>query len=695
MLKFLSKRRRSQSLLLYLLIGLMCVGLIGFFTVVVSGEKGFFSGAASNDSTIAKVASYKITVQDMRDQLTAFSNQISQGGAGGAQDVNSTYSMYGPTVLKGMIRNKLVLYEADQLGLMATDDEVRNKLGQLFNPWPGASEYKQRLLHAGYSSPEQFEQSLRAEISEEKLRSYITAGVQVTPQEVEDNYKKQNTNYDVRYVEVQPDNFKDKVQVTDNDLQTYFNSHKSDFHINGEQRKAKYLFIDQNKAGELVQVSDDDLKKDFNPERGVKQVRVSEIVLNVPKETSVQNSTPDDETRKKAQALSDQAKGDNGKPGADFASLAKENSQDKSKANGGDIGWVNKDDKRDSDDPLNRVFSMKVGEVSPPVKKGDKYYILKVTDRKIPTFEESKPQLLKEVRATKAYSKAVDVATDAEKKFKESKNADSVVAELNKQYGADILSVKETPFFNEGDKLPDLGVASDFESEVFQLQGTGEVGDKLNVTNGFAVPQFESKLGPHDPNFDEVKSKVEDAYRASKAKDLAKQKADELAKASNTDALKSMAEAAGLKPIDKPGISGNDPIGPLMTDSSRAAVYKLNDGQVTPAIKEDSGDSYVVVGLMHRKDADMGDAFKKQRASIESQLLQTKTGDLFETFLDSIQKQMTDEGKIKIYQSVLDSAFKGAADVPGGIPGMPGGGGGMPLGGQRTGPRPRRVPVTK
>ena len=60
MLKFLSKRQRSRNVLLYGFIFLMVVGLIGFFSVAVSGEKGLFGGSASNDSTIAKVVGYRL-----------------------------------------------------------------------------------------------------------------------------------------------------------------------------------------------------------------------------------------------------------------------------------------------------------------------------------------------------------------------------------------------------------------------------------------------------------------------------------------------------------------------------------------------------------------------------------------------------------------------------------------------------------
>jgi peptidyl-prolyl cis-trans isomerase D len=673
MLKFLSKRQRSRNVLLYAFIGLMTVGLIGFFSVAVSGEKGLFGGSASNDSTVAKVVGYKVTVKEFRDQLSQFGQQMGQGTR--FNDPASIYPIYGTQVLDGLIKQKLIQYEADQLGLTATDDEVRDRIKQIFNPWPGASVYKNNLLQRG-TTPDQFEDELRASVSEEKLRSYVTAGVMVSEQEIEEDYRKSKTNYSIRWVEITPDKLKDKVPIAQADLEGYFNQHKQDFHVDSEQRRAQYLFIDENKAGETIQISEDDLRKAFDPERGVKQVRVSQIEIK----------GAEDDARKKADTIVDRAKGSNGKPAEDFGALARELSEDaKTKAKGGDLGWVNKDDKRDPDDPISRVFTMKKDEVSPPVKKGASYFILKVTDRKLPTFEESRAQLAKEAREQKKYSRAVDIAVDAEKRFKESKNPDAVAAEIKKQYGAQIASVRQTPFFSQGDGIPELGPeAPAFESAVFQLGNSGDIGDHQNIKDGMAIPQYLDSRGPHDPTLDEVKSKVEDKVRLEKAKDLAGQDAKALAKAQSSDALKSMAESMGLTADERAGINGNDSITTRITEESRASIYKLNPGQVTPdPIKTESGDSYVVAAMISRKDADMGDAFQKERKSIEDRLLNSKRDTIFSTFMTSTEKRFKDEGKIKIYQSVIDQAIKAETEAAPQVPGMP-----APGGGSR--PRPRR-----
>src|SRR5262249_2048160 len=221
--------------------------------------------------------------RDLKDALTNFGQQIAQGqGRTRGQDMSTIYQMYGPQVLDGLIRQKLILYLAEGMNLGASDSEVEAHLRQMFNPWPGAAGYRMRLQQAGMN-PVRFEDEIRSSIAQEHLRSFITAAVSVDPKEVEDDYRRNNTSYVVRWVDVNPETLRDKVQVNDSDLRAYFDSHKSDFKITTEQRHARYIFVDQTKAGEAIQVTDEELKQDFNPESFIKQVRVSEIVLNVPK----------------------------------------------------------------------------------------------------------------------------------------------------------------------------------------------------------------------------------------------------------------------------------------------------------------------------------------------------------------------------------------------------------------------------
>lgn len=688
MLRFLGKRNRSRNALLIFFVAVLAIGLVIAFVPTFSNV---FSGEVGSDATVADVVGYEITVKEFRDALALRGQQISRSQGASRQDSPATvYALYGQQVLDDLIRQKLVRYHADELNLFTTDDEVRARLRQLFNPWPGAEQYRSRLRQSGYSE-ERFEEDLRSSITEEKLRGFVTAAAQVSQQEVEDEYRKTKTNYSFRWVEVEPGRFKDKVASTESDLRGYFDRRREEFRINSEQRRARYIFVDQAKAGETIHISDDDLRKDFDPERGVQRVRVSQIMLNVPAspapasdakgDSSEKSAAPakpvetEDDVRKKADDIANRARGQAGKPAEDFAALARQFSQDtRTRASGGDLGWVNKKDKRESDDPLNRVFTMKKDEVSAPIKSGNKFYILKVTDRKLPTFEESREQLLKEARVTKGYSKAVEIATEAEQKFKETQNAESVVAEINQKHSVPIAEVRETGFFTEEENPSNLGVG--FASSVFDLENTGEIGDRQNVTGGFAVPQYVEKRDPHDPSFEEAKGKVEEVYQSNRAKELALDRARQLARSKSPDELKSTASSLGLKAEDRSGLSGSDSFGPLTSEGDRNRAQKLNPGEVAAEpIQPYGSDSYVVVALMSRTDADMGEPFQKERKAVEERLLEEKREALFSSFLATTQKVLQDQGKIRIYYDTIDEAVGGGEPVPlrPGAPLAPGG----------------------
>jgi peptidyl-prolyl cis-trans isomerase D len=698
MLKFLSRRNRSRNALLIIFIAALTIGLIGFFA---PGLRPWATNEASanDDDVIATVLNRKVTVKELRQILSLYGQQMAQGqGNGNQMDMETIYGIYGKQAVDNLIRKQIILYEAEQNNFLATDKEVQEKIKQVpsFNPWPGAEQYRAILTQNG-TTPLEFEENLRASIAEEKLRSFIAAAAQVSPQEIEDDYRKANTSYKIRWLEVTPDKFRSLVTVNDDNLRAYFDANKASFRVDKEERKAKYIFIDQKKAGEAIQVSEDELRKAFKPEANIQQVRVSQIVVSVPKKAAPAKQTPrpkelagavdvsaeDQEVAKKVETIYKRAKGDEGKAPEDFAALAREFSDDaKSKAAGGDIGYLNKKDKRESDDPLSRVFAMQKDEVSSPVRKGDKFYILKVTDRKAPSFEESRADLLKEVRDQKSYTKAIDIAKEVEERFKATKNADAVAAEINTKYSAQIAAVKETPFFLQGENIPDLGASSELDSAVFKLTNQGDITEWVNINNGFAVAQFAEKRDPHDPVFEEVKARVEQRFRDDKAKEIAADQARKIAVAQTPEALKSAADAVGLKMDERAGLSANDSIGALVSESLRAPIYKLKAGEVLhEPIKVLDSDTYVVASVVERKDADMGEAFQKAKKGIEDKLLQEKQEGLFTAHLAAVEKQLKDEGKIKIRQGVIDTLL---ASSP-----KPTGGGQSPAG------LPRRTPTRR
>src|SRR4030095_14030855 len=134
---------------------------------------------------------------------------------------------------------------------------------------------------------------------------------------------------------------------------------------------------------------------------------------------------------------------------------------------------------------------------------------------------------------------------------------------------------------------------------------------------------------------------------------------------------------------ERAGLKATESIGSLVSEFERAPVYKLNVGEVTKEPIKTSGDIFVVAALKERKDADMGDPFQKERASIEQRLLDEKRNTFFQTYLSMTQKQLRAEGKIKVFEEALAVAMESGTPLPQtGQPQLP----------TRSGSGPRRTP---
>jgi parvulin-like peptidyl-prolyl isomerase len=88
--------------------------------------------------------------------------------------------------------------------------------------------------------------------------------------------------------------------------------------------------------------------------------------------------------------------------GADFAALAKQNSDDKNSAEkGGEFGVVGQSDNRLNPVLKKAVFALKPGEISDPVKQTNGFYVIKVDERSFRPFTEVQQEMLAQMRQEK------------------------------------------------------------------------------------------------------------------------------------------------------------------------------------------------------------------------------------------------------------------------------------------------------
>jgi peptidyl-prolyl cis-trans isomerase C len=157
------------------------------------------------------------------------------------------------------------------------------------------------------------------------------------------------------------------VKVDDAAIKTYYDAHKADF----ESAKARHILI---------------------------RFKGSAVPLRTgAKELS------DEEALAKAQDVLKQLKG-----GADFAALAKSDSDDSgSGANGGDLGTFKHGQMVAAFEQA--AFALPIGQVSEPVKTQFGYHIIKVEQKQSKTVDEAKAEISEKLRPDLAKKEADDI----------------------------------------------------------------------------------------------------------------------------------------------------------------------------------------------------------------------------------------------------------------------------------------------
>jgi len=655
MLKQLSKLERTRNVLILGFIGLMAVSLVLFFRP--SGNSSVVEPAKSPE-VLAKVNGDEITVGEFATTKQNIETRFSQFGG----QINLAQMGFSDSkILDGLIMKKVTAQEAVRLGLGASEAEIKDKIAKLFSDASGKflltdssgkfdmSRYQERVGDVAA-----FERGIAEDIAREKLEAFITASVRVSEDEVKEDYKKKNTTFDLTYVVVSPEKIAAKIQPTDDELKAYFEQHKTDYRIDVPQKNIRYVFISQEKSGEKLQISDKDLHDEYDkldPKYKQAGVKVQQIVLKVA------NDKLDASVKTKADQLVAKARGTTGTATEEaFADLARGNSEDAATAkNGGRLAGIVKKNPNKPDDPYQKALDLEPGSVTDPIKYKNVYYILRRGEDVPKTFEDAKQELLVSLRNRRGYTAAQKIAQHAQDLLKETKDPQKVAQQLAAEANmkpADM--VRETGFIKPGDDVKDIGVSQQFEEAIAALNNPNDVGERTGVKSGFAIPMLVEKREPRIPELSEVRDKVAAALKLERAKSQLEDKAKQLiASAKNPGDLKAAAEKLGLEAKAEATYKIATPLGDAGSSAILDdAIYAMNSGDVSKAPVK-LNENYFVFGVTKRTDADLAE-FIKQRDSLMQTALDDRKRQVFDDYLAAAQQRMQNEGRIKIYEDVLD-----------------------------------------
>ncbi len=642
MLKFFSRMERTRNFVLILFALIMVLSLVLFYSPTQNTVQ---NNLARDETTVAKVGNEQVTIADLAMQKE---NMDRLGRP-----------LPAKFLLDNLVRERLIRGEAKTLGLTATDAELaayirkQNKTddGQPFDQ----KRYEENVTEQ-FGSIQSFENTVRDQLSGQKLAAFLTSGVTVSEEEVLNDYQRKNTKFDLSYVPVSSADLAQTIKPTDEELRNYFEQNKKNYYIGVPQKKIRYVFLNTSKLGEKLNISEEDLRAEYEKIPADKKqlgVEGQQIVLRIPKPET------ENQVLQKANELVAQARKDNGKISQEaFAELAKGQSEDaKSAANGGKLPGLVRENKDNPTDPYQQLLKMESGDVTEPIKYQDRYYILRRGEAVPKTFEDARKEIEVSLRNRRAYAAAAELAQKVTERLKETKDVQKTAEEFAAQANMSAKDMmRETGFVKPGDTIENVGISPQFEEGIAALENQSDVGDKIPVQNGFAIPLLIEKREPRDAEFEDVRDQVAETVKIEQARarveEIAKQIAADAASAGN---LVAAAQGKGLKAQESKSFIVGSPLGQgpsaATSDALEEAIFNLKTGEVTKTpIKV--GDNWYVVGVNNRQEADMAD-FAKQRDELIAESLTQKRGQVFSDYLASKRHEMEAKGDIKIYQDAL------------------------------------------
>lgn len=644
MLKFFNRLEKTRNFVLLAFSILMVLSLVLFYkpsSVTVGANM------ARSEETAAKVAGEYITVGQVVMEKERYS-RYSQGPA-----------FPSKTILSGLISSRIARVEAARLGLRASDAEVAADIRKQFKstdgkPFDQAAYEINAADQAG--SIAAFEETIRDSLSANKLRAFLSSGVTVSEDELLKDFQKKNAKFDLSYVSVNSTELAQSITPTDAELRDYFDKNKQSYYIGLPQKKILYVFINTSKIGEKLTVSEADLKAEYDKlpdDKKIAGVLGQEIVLRVPKPDQ------DAEILGKASTIHERlTRGSQFITETEFADVAKGQSENPATApSGGKLKGPVRENPNNPTDPYQRLIKMKPGSVTEPISYQGRYFILRRGDDVAKPFEDAKKELEVSMRNRRAYGVAAELAQKVSDALKQSKDVQKTAAQFASEANMGVADmVRETAYVKPGDDVPNIGTSPQFEDGILALENQNDVGDKVPIQNGFAIPLLVDKKDPRDAEFDEVKAQVTEAVKLDKARSQVEEIAKQIAAgAPNVSALAGAAQGKNLKVLESKSYILGSPLGTGPSASSNQAledaIFAMREGEVTKT-PINIGDSWMIVGVNKRTEGSL-DEFAKDRDKLMDDMLDKKRGEVFSDYLASTRQKLETSGAIKIYDDAL------------------------------------------
>jgi len=322
MLKFM--RDHLGGTVLFIIVGLISIVFVlwGVF------PESRFGRSMGMGGDVASVGGEHVT---MREFTEAYERDVNNYRQLGMELPPALLNQVKAAALQQVVQAKLMLVEARRLGVLASEQEVRDEIRQIpvfqnrDTKQFDVNVYKQTLA-ANHFTTGEFEERVRNDLTNKRLVDFLRNRIRVTPQEVEREFKLTNETRNIEFVRFSREDALKKMPVDAKAVDEFLKKNDAQIVSYYAANNAKYNKQEQVCARHIL-----------------KQVPKSDTAKEPPKEFAKLNPTP-----------------------ANFAQLAEKNSDDPgSKTKGGDLDCFPKGVMDKAFEQT--AFSTPVGHVSKPV----------------------------------------------------------------------------------------------------------------------------------------------------------------------------------------------------------------------------------------------------------------------------------------------------------------------------------------
>ena len=629
---------------------IICVMMV--ITLVPGGLFGdYFGGSLNEQGVLARIGDQDVSLMEVSQQARLIARQQFRG------NVPSQLMPYLMSrAADNLISQKALVYEADRMGLGVNNDELVSYLhqgqwGQVFFPggnFIGQEGYENFIQSQFGIGVAQFEHELKGQLAQEKLLTTVGAAIVVSDKEITDQVMRQDTKVKFQYAFLTLDDIKKQINPSQEELKAFYDANKQQL-VNSipEKRKARYIVIDPTKLAEKVQVSPDELQAYYNQHqdefRIPETVTVRHILIKTP--TPGPDGKVDqkavDAAKAKADDIEKQLKG-----GADFAELAKKYSEDPGSAqNAGLLPALKKGQTVPEFEQA--AFNTPKGQMTGVIRTSYGFHIIKVEDRqsaRLKPLDEVRAQIEPLIKQNKTNAEAKKLA-DAVQSMARTSGLDKAAASKG-------LTVTNTELIARGDSLPAVGSAPDLTNALFSTNKDNPA-DTTQIPQGYAVYQVTEIQPPQTPTFEQAKAKLEEQFKSQRAQSLLTQKTQQMSDRARAEHdLSKAAKEAGAVVKTSDLVDSNAQVPDVGQMSGPASVaFDMKPGEISGPLH---GASNGIVLAVLEKQEPSADQIKKSWDTARETLLQQKRQAMEMLYVQNLRDQLEKQGKIKINKKEME-----------------------------------------